>query len=244
MKNSGDLLCRPVKDGKSAHAQRARDQRRLFDVNRPFPPLVAGHSVLGDADLFREFGLSEAGLDASFPEVFSFHESMMPVAHMCVKHMCDRPFQPSAPERKICAMDINQAIGAAIRQHRKAASIPQKKIDYDQGGLSKVENGTQSLTFESLERIAASIGTRGSAILATAESIQSGRPDSHPARLDDETIAQAVKLLHLVAAQVPASKRLGLFTWQRIVIAAKVVEKHGPSSSPKKIVTELLAALT
>jgi len=70
-------------------------------------------------------------------------------------------------------MDWNKQIGTAIRRVRKDARMTQADLaesaGVGQGGVSKIEAGGQGLTFASLARMAAALGTTGSAILAEAE---------------------------------------------------------------------------
>lgn len=63
---------------------------------------------------------------------------------------------------------------------------------------------------------------------------------SQPARLDDETMAQAVELLYLIADIRPDDPRFVRITWPMILVAAKAVAKAG---SQRETVRELLEAL-
>lgn len=74
----------------------------------------------------------------------------------------------------------------------------------------------------------------------TVEYLITGRDrhESQPARPDDETIAQAVQLLNLIADARPRDKRFARITWPHILTAAKAIER---TDSQGRAVAEILA---
>lgn len=69
-------------------------------------------------------------------------------------------------------MDIDLALGNAIATHRHRAGLKQTQVSVvDQGGLSKIERGKLGVSSQRLDEIARALGTRPSAIWATAEEI-------------------------------------------------------------------------
>jgi len=107
----------------------------------------------------------------------------MPICHMAVKHMSEPPFPAPWLWRTICHMNINEALGKAIATHRRAAGVVQKKIPYDQGAYSKVENGKQSISMEKLAEIASAIHSTPSEIWATAEGFLSAQSSAKKTKM-------------------------------------------------------------
>jgi len=93
----------------------------------------------------------------------------MPHTHMAVKHMRVTPWERLVQRSTICVMSIDKSLGKAIRRHRKLAGVRQEDLPLDQGNLSKIENGKQSLSIAKLVELAAAMRTTPSAIFATAE---------------------------------------------------------------------------
>lgn len=65
--------------------------------------------------------------------------------------------------------------------------------------------------------------------------------ESQPERFNDETMAQAVELLHLLAETRPKDTQLQRPTWAMILIAAKAVQRSG--GAPRKAIAGILAEL-
>lgn len=87
-------------------------------------------------------------------------------------------------------------------------------------------------------RAAAYVGT-------TAEYLMTGRGEpgqpSQPARFGDETMAQAVELLHLMADARPDDPRFARPSWSMIQTAAKVIDRA--SGGQREIVSAVLAEI-
>jgi len=91
------------------------------------------------------------------------------MTHMPVKHMPVAPWSCLLRQSTICVMSIDAALGKAIRHHRTLAKIRQEDLPIDQGNLSKIERGIQSLSMDKLVELATAMRTTPSAIWATAE---------------------------------------------------------------------------
>jgi transcriptional regulator with XRE-family HTH domain len=98
----------------------------------------------------------------------------MPLTHMGVKHMCVTPWAEPLNPIRICVVDIKKALGRAIAYHRDARGLTQKDVPYDQGGLSKIENGIQGVSINKLAEVARAIGVPVSAIWDTADKLMRG----------------------------------------------------------------------
>ena len=70
-------------------------------------------------------------------------------------------------------MDLKTALARVVAEARKSRQLTQTQLaeqsGIDQGGISKIENGTRGLSFESLASIATALKLRGSQLLAMAE---------------------------------------------------------------------------
>jgi transcriptional regulator with XRE-family HTH domain len=94
------------------------------------------------------------------------------MTHMGVKHMFLAPFPPRGSGWKICAMDINKALGAAVRHYRTKAKLTQQDFGFaDNSGMSRFERGEQGVSTERLIAIAAKLDVKLSELWARAEFI-------------------------------------------------------------------------
>lgn len=95
---------------------------------------------------------------------------------------------------------------------------------------------TKMITAINAVRAAQYVGT-------TVEYLFTGRGEapSQPARFSEDTMAQAVDLLHLIADARPDDKRLTRITWPMITVAAKAIEKR--TGNQRKVVAEILGEL-
>jgi transcriptional regulator with XRE-family HTH domain len=121
----------------------------------------------------------------------------MPDTHMSVKHMLLTPWARLVTQSTICVMNIDEALGKAIRKHRKLANTRQEDLPVDQGNLSKIENGKQSLSMEKLVELATALRTTPSEIWATAEDFM--RPESAGATAEREAIEAGKRSEYQVA---------------------------------------------
>lgn len=139
--------------------------------------------------------------------------------HMAVKHMCLTPWDQLLRESTICVMSIDAALGKAIRKHRQLAGIRQEDVPIDQGNLSKIENGKQSLSMDRLVEIAAALRTTPSAIWATAEAelypsraiTEAERAGAEAARRSEYQIALAGAVEAIIATTPDAATALAEF---------------------------------
>jgi hypothetical protein len=88
-----------------------------------------------------------------------------------------------------------EALGKAVKYHREAARLGQKDFDYDQGNLSKVENGHMWPATDSLVYLADRMGQPMSAIWLTAESFlreSSKTPHQRAAQTKFSKLAESI----------------------------------------------------
>ncbi len=119
---------------------------------------------------------------------------------------------------------------------RERAGLSQDALaeacDHRQSWLGNIEGGNGYPRVPDLYKLAGKLNIHPGELLADLPS-HSGRPD-------DETIAQGVELLHLMADARPDDKRLQRPTWAMIKIAAKAVEK---AEGTREAMAEILAQL-
>lgn len=65
-------------------------------------------------------------------------------------------------------MDLNQAVGAAVRELRVKSGISQEKIGSSQSYVSDVERGFKGLSIDKLDEFSANIGVHPLSIIVRA----------------------------------------------------------------------------
>lgn len=68
-------------------------------------------------------------------------------------------------------------------------------------------------------------------------------PESQPARLDNEIMAQAVDLLYLIADHRPDDPRFARLTWPMIQVAAKAIRRAEAGANQREVIAEILSAI-
>lgn len=77
---------------------------------------------------------------------------------------------------------FRRAFGQAVRQVRERHDLSQEKLSFESGldrtYISGVERGVRNPTLEVIQRLAVSLGTKSSKLLAAAERIDAGARSS------------------------------------------------------------------
>lgn len=102
-----------------------------------------------------------------------------------------------------------------------------------QGWLGNFERGDGFPRVPEIYKLAARLGVHPGELFADLP--------SQPAGLDNETLAQGVELLHLMADARPEDRRLSRPSWAMIQVAAKAVKKA--EGSPREAMADVLAWL-
>jgi len=101
--------------------------------------------------------------------------NMRPTHSMCQAHVPGAMDGPGFVMHHM-HMDKNKALGLAVRARRQALGLKQPQLaerltSLDQASISRIENGKQGLTLDSLEELASALGTRPGVLQLEADAI-------------------------------------------------------------------------
>lgn len=98
-------------------------------------------------------------------------------------------------------MDRNRALGLAIKARRQSLGLRQPQLadlltSLDQASISRIENGKQGLTLDSLEELATALGTRPGVLQLEADAI-ADEVDGHAEGATAYQLTQALGVRHV-----------------------------------------------
>jgi transcriptional regulator with XRE-family HTH domain len=134
-------------------------------------------------------------------------------------------------------------VGDRILEARREKGWDRKTLAAESGvpypTLAGLENGDQK-TSTSIPALASALDVHA-LWLAENKGPKHFGATSQSARFSDDTMSQAVELLHLMADARPEDRKFRRLTWGMILIAAKGIERA--KGDPRKAMAQILADL-
>lgn len=131
-------------------------------------------------------------------------------------------------------MEFHQRLASLRERAGLSQDALAEACDHRQGWLGNIERGEGYPRVPDLYKLAAKLNVHPGELLAEIP--------SQDWRLDDETMAQGLELLYLMADARPEDKRLQRPSWAMIKIAAKAVQRA--EDSPREAMAAILAELS